>query len=112
MARVFRWLPRLVGRIRADNTADNKRHSASRKQHSAGSGSSNGSTDAIQKLQGTRKRITIAAVTLIAVGQTTTDPLTSMYADVSNLILSLLMIAIPIFVVVAVVRMIFNHLRA
>ena len=50
----------------------------------------------------------IALILLVA----ETDNYTELYQDSTDLIMRLLMIAIPIFVVIAVVKMIFNHIRA
>jgi len=47
-----------------------------------------------------------SGLSLVLLGQTAAD-----YTSIAQTILQLMMIAIPIFVVIAVVRMIFRHLR-
>jgi hypothetical protein len=51
-------------------------------------------------------KIAISGLGLALLGQTAAD-----YTSIAQTILQLMMIAIPIFVVIAVVRMIFRHLR-
>jgi hypothetical protein len=51
-------------------------------------------------------KIAISGLSLALLGQTAAD-----YTSISQAILQLMVVAIPIFVVIAVVRMIFRHLR-
>jgi hypothetical protein len=57
-------------------------------------------------LQGRASKIAISGLSIALLGQTAAD-----YTSIAQTILQLMMIAIPIFVVIAVVRMIFRHLR-
>jgi len=57
-------------------------------------------------IQGRAAKIAISGLSLALLGQTASD-----YTTIAQTILQLMTIAIPIFVVIAVVRMIFRHLR-